>query len=293
MSIKHLVLAGGAYKGLYIIGAMKELIKQNYIDISNIENIYGTSVGALIGVVMCLKLDYDTLIEYAVNFPFTKYFTFSVDSLLEFIDKKGIIKIDFIYGIFENLLKSCGLNKNITFQELYGYSKIRLNIYVTNLNKFSYECYNYETHPDMKVLEVVYKSCSIPFVFQPVCCDSEWYVDGGIINPYPIQEALKNHNIEEILGFKIKDDELNSCPENSSIFHFGYYVIMKLIRQNEILNNNYDKNVKELIIPATSMNFDDAKLLINNKNERTRVFELGKKYAKLFLTYQPSKEQTE
>ena len=129
---------------------------------------------------------------------------------------------------FENLLKSCGLNKNITFQELYEYSKIRLNIYVTNLNKFSYECYNYETHPDMKVLEVVYKSCSIPFVFQPACCDSEWYVDGGIINPYPIQEALKNHNIEEILGFKIKDDELDSCPENSSIFHFGYYVINEI-----------------------------------------------------------------
>ena len=33
--------------------------------------------------------------------------------------------------------------------------------------------------------------------------------------------------------------------------------------------------------------------LINNKNERIRVFELGKKYAKLFLTYQTSKEQTE
>ena len=41
------------------------------------------------------------------------------------------------------------------------------------------------------------------------------------------------------------------------------------------------------------MNFEDAKLLINNKNERIRVFELGKKYAKLFLTYQTSKEQTE
>jgi hypothetical protein len=68
---------------------------------------------------------------------------------------------------------------------------------------------------------------------------------------------------------------------------------MKLIRQNEKLNNDYDKNVKELIIPATSMNFEDAKLLVNNKNERTRVFDLGKKYAKLFLTYQTSKELTE
>ena len=291
MSIKHLVLAGGAYKGLYIIGAMKELLKENYINIDEIENIYGTSVGALIGVIICLKLDYDMLIEYAVNFPFTKYFTFSVDSILEFISKKGIIKMDFINGIFENLLKNCGLNKNITFQQLYDYSKIKLNVYVTNLNKFSYECYNYETHADMKVLEAIYRSCSLPFIFQPDCCKNEWIVDGGLINPYPIQQALEKHNVEEILGFKIKDEELSSCPENSSIFHFGYYVIMKLIRQNEKLNNSYDKNVKELIIPATSMNIEDAKLLINSKIERQRVFDLGKKYAKLFLTYQVSKEQ--
>ena len=27
--------------------------------------------------------------------------------------------------------------------------------------------------------------------------------------------------MEEILGFKIKDDELACCPENGSIFHFG------------------------------------------------------------------------
>ena len=29
MSIKHLVLSGGAYKGLYKIGAMKELLNEN------------------------------------------------------------------------------------------------------------------------------------------------------------------------------------------------------------------------------------------------------------------------
>ena len=55
MSIKHLVLAGGAYKGLYIIGAMKELIKQNYIDISNIENIYGNGKTAAFIVEKLIK----------------------------------------------------------------------------------------------------------------------------------------------------------------------------------------------------------------------------------------------
>ena len=134
MSIKHLVLAGGAYKGLYIIGAMKELLKEKYINIDEIENIYGTSVGALIGVIICLKLDYDMLIEYAVNFPFKKYFTFSVDSLLEFISKKGIIKMDFINGIYENLLKNCGLNKNITFQELYEKHYLVIGTYKLDYN---------------------------------------------------------------------------------------------------------------------------------------------------------------
>ena len=205
------------------------------------------------------------LIEYAVNFPFTKYFTFSVDSLLEFISKKGIIKMDFINGIYENLLKNCGFNKNIINAKLnselisFGLSfnftcKISILLFIL----FSYECFNYETHGNMKVLEAVYRSCSLPFIFQPVCCDKEWYVDGGLINPYPIQQALEEHELEEILGFKIKDDELACCPENSSIFHFGYYVIMKLIRQNERFNNSYDKNVKELVIPATSMNIEDA-----------------------------------
>ena len=60
----------------------------------------------------------------------------------------------------------------------------------------------------MKVLEAIYRSCSLPFIFQPECCNNEWIVDGGLINLCPIQQALEEHKVEEILGFKIKDDEL-------------------------------------------------------------------------------------
>ena len=41
--------------------------------------------------------------------------------------------------------------------------------------------------------------------------------------------------------------------------------------KNERLNNSYDKNVKELVIPATSMNIEDAKLLINSKVESLNI----------------------
>ena len=50
MTIKNIVMAGGAYNGLYIVGALKYLIENSFFDINNIETIYGTSVGGFIGV---------------------------------------------------------------------------------------------------------------------------------------------------------------------------------------------------------------------------------------------------
>ena len=55
MTIKNLVLSGGAYKGFYTIGALNHLSKTNFYNIENIEKIYGTSVGSLLGALLCLK----------------------------------------------------------------------------------------------------------------------------------------------------------------------------------------------------------------------------------------------
>ena len=60
MTIKNLVLSGGAYKGFYTIGALKYLSKVDFYKIENIEKIYGTSVGSFISAVLCLKLNFDT-----------------------------------------------------------------------------------------------------------------------------------------------------------------------------------------------------------------------------------------
>ena len=92
MTIKNLVLSGGAYKGFYTIGALKYLSKVDFYKIENIEKIYGTSVGSFISAVLCLKLNFDDILEYAINRPWHKSFKFSVESLLDIINKKGFIK---------------------------------------------------------------------------------------------------------------------------------------------------------------------------------------------------------
>ena len=48
MTIKHIVMCGGGYNGIYTMGVLDYLFEQNFFDIKNIKTIYGTSVGGLL-----------------------------------------------------------------------------------------------------------------------------------------------------------------------------------------------------------------------------------------------------
>ena len=291
MPIKNIVLSGGAYKGFYTIGALKYLSSNNFYDINIVEKIYGTSVGSLLGALLCLKLNLDDLIEYAINKPWHKSFKFSIDTLLATISKKGFIQRKFVEDIFVNLLKGAGLNTSSTLLDLYTHSNIELNIFSVNMTKFELERFSYKTRPDMKIIDAVYKSCSMPFIFQPQYYKNNCYVDGGVINPYPMNiciEDLTKENSKfdkkEILGFKIVDDTLEPTKEDSSIFQFGFYMIYRLIKENYnyICNEEIDY---ELIIPSSTLSMNDAQNIILDKNTRKKLIKEGEKYAKLFLTY--------
>jgi patatin-like phospholipase/acyl hydrolase len=290
MTIKQIVLSGGAYKGFYTIGALKYLADNKFFNVDELEKIYGTSVGALIGCIICLKLNWDDLIDYAVNKPWHKSFSFSVDSLLEIISKKGFMHRGFIEGVFENLLKQSGLNTKSTMLDLFNHSSIELNIFTTNMTTFKLERLSYKTKPDLMIIDAIYQSCSLPFIFQPHYEKENCYVDGGVINPYPMNICLKDlkenpeFDTKEILGFKIVDDALEAPLPSSSIFHFGFYMIYRLIKENYNYAINEDIEY-ELIIPSNILSIEAAQNIITSMDERKRLINDGEKYAKLFLNY--------
>ena len=293
MTIKHLVISGGAYKGFYTVGAIKYLSDIDFYDINNIENIYGTSVGALIGLLICLKLDWNDIIEHIINRPWQKLFNFSPEDLFELFNKKGLMKKNFIFTIFDTFLKNSELTKDSTLKDIYEYSKINLHLYSVNLSTFELIDFSYKTYPNMKVLDAVYMSCSIPFAFQPNLMEGDYYVDGGVINPYPLNlclKDLKNMNEsnskykEEILAFKIIDDVLEPSKESSNIVHFGFYLFYRLIKEN--YNYSIEENMpNELIIHSAMLNMKDMEKIINEPETRRKMVEDGKKYAQLFLSY--------
>lgn len=284
MTIKHLVFSGGAYKGFYTMGALKYLSETSFYKLSEIENIYGASVGSIIGLILCLKLNWDDVIEHLINRPWQNLFNFSTEAIWNIISKKGLLHKEFIYSLFDILFKNAGLSKDSTLKDIYTFSNITLHIYAVNSTTFILEDFTYITRPNVKVLDAVYMSCSIPFIFQPLYFNNCYYVDAGIINPYPLDICLKEHNNKDVLSFKVVDDNFGDCNEKTSIFYFGFYLFYRLIQSN-YKDKIYEKIQNEIIIPGDILNIVKAQKIINDSKVRKNMINQGVKYAKLFLRY--------
>jgi len=281
MTIKHLVISGGAYNGLYIFGTIKKLLKEKFFNIEDINSIYGTSVGSIIAAMLCLKQKWDIIFDYISNRPWEKDIYITPDMIFESITKKGIMGKSFMNIIFDKLLKACGLSTSITLKEFYNYSKINLVIFSVNANTFDIVKISHGTHPQLELIDALYMSSTMPFVFQPLFVKDICYIDGGCICHYPINYCVEDvDDANEILGIKLrfKKNTLN-ITETSNIFYFGFHLFNKLI-------SNRQKNISienEINIDCNLLNASDAFDCINNKSTRIKYIEEGEAFAEVFL----------
>ena len=283
--IKHIVLAAGAYKGLYILGALNHLSSINFYNIENIETIHGGSVGGMVGALLCLKIEWEDIIKYVIDRPWNKIVKLDPNAIFAFVAKKGLFDDTIITAFFKNLLESKGLKINITLKELYNFSKIKLYLHTINVNTLEIRHLSHETEPNMSLIDAIHHSCCIPFVFQPKQINGEYYIDGAVQNQYPIDFCIeKGFNKDEILGIKIKDDKRkNNITEKDNLFTYSFYLITSLIAEYRTKTNINLKN--EIIIPTIQSTIETAVETVRSKEKRKEFLELGERYAKLFLSY--------
>jgi predicted acylesterase/phospholipase RssA len=105
----------------------------------------------------------------------------------------------------------------------------------TNLNKYCYKKFNYIDTPDVKVLDAIRMSISIPFVFTSNSFEGDLHVDGGLIDNYP--SGLFKDNLDNVLGFKlVNHGELESHLIDHSIDDiesFIYHTLTCYVVQKE------------------------------------------------------------
>ena len=192
-----LVLSGGGARGFAHIGAIEEIESRGF----SINSVAGTSMGALIGGVYASgKLN--EFKEWAYNLDKQEIF-----KLIDFsFSAQGLIKGDRVLRAMKKFIPDVDIrdlkikytatafdlaqNKEIVFREGSLYNAIRASI-------------------------------SIPTVFTPVFNGNSVFVDGGVVNNIPINNAIR-----------IKNDVLIAVYVNADIPVYHINISEKRKRQN-------------------------------------------------------------
>jgi NTE family protein len=223
-----LVLSGGGARGMAHIGVIEEMLKRGY----TISSIAGTSIGSLIaGVYVAGKLD--EFKEWVVQVS-----KFDVFKLMDFaISKNGFIKGE---KVFNTLKKYIG---GIDIEDLdIPYVAVAVDI---------------KNHKEVifrqgPLKDAIRASVSVPTVLKPVLHNRTELVDGGILNPLPINHVHRTEG-----------DILVVVDLNADI----PYPVAKLTKEADETDNNYQK-IKEMINEKWSSFFK------NGKHKRAGFFDL-------------------
>ncbi|MBB5620013.1 NTE family protein [Pedobacter cryoconitis] len=161
-----LVLSGGGIRGIAHLGVLKAL-KNAGVTFSHIS---GTSAGAIVGAFYAAGIDPEHALDLFIKTRLLRFVRPSLGAL-------GLVSIEHT----EQLL-----------MEYFPDNKIEnLNIPLTiAATNFSEGKLVYFTAGHL--IKAVQASSCIPGIFKPIMIDGKMYVDGGILNNFPIEPLLNN-----------------------------------------------------------------------------------------------------
>lgn len=284
MTIKHLVLSGGGPIMISILAAIQELEKNLFLNINDIESIYGTSAGAIVGVIIALKYDWETINDYIIKRPWQDVFPIKVQNILDSYTKKGLFDIKTIEKCFKPLFDAKDIPLNITLEDFYNLTKIELHMFAFEINDYKLYDVSYKTFPNKTVMEAIHMTSSIPVLLTPVCFDNMCFMDGGVACNYPLNFCIESgKNPDEILGFKNKySEDKTTVNENSTLLDYLLNFLFKAIFN--INTNNIQQAIKNEVDCDTSyLSLDFLKDSFSNIEVRRELFETGKKSAEKFI----------
>lgn len=284
MTIKHLVISGGGPIMIQILSAVQELERNEYLNMQNIESIYGTSAGAIIGIMLSLGFEWETLNDYIIKRPWQDVFPVKVQNILDAYTKKGIFDIKTVEKCFKPLFDAKDIPLDINMEDFYELTKKELHIFSFEVNEYKVVDISYKTYPKLKVLQAIQMTCALPVLITPVCIEDKCFMDGGVGCNYPLSFCVDSgKEPDEILGFKNKySDDKSNINEDSTLLD---YILNFLFKAVFNVRNNYIQPIikNEVICDASYMTIDMLKSAVSSIEVRKDLFEKGKVAAHNFL----------
>lgn len=284
--IKHLVISGGMNSGIVFFGILKHLLEQSFFSMDDIESIYATSVGTLTAVYFSLGYHLDDIQSFIIDRPWHHVFKLNFNTIVRAVQEGGL----FTKGQFTQLISPMLLGKDleieITLLEFYHVTKKEIHFYTTSFDTFELVDISYKTHPDWKLIDAVYSSSCLPIIFDRFAFNDQFFLDGGIIKNYPLNQCLEDgHDPENILGLFKSEIEYAQIIEPSNYKLFDYILSFLLKLRSFVKKTHHPKEILVTNqIPALCES-DPWKIIeaFESKEERVRLLKSGVESAKIFL----------
>jgi predicted acylesterase/phospholipase RssA len=294
--IKNIVLSACGPNLVAMLGAIHELHNQKVWNLEDIEAFYGASGGAIIAVFILLSDDFDMLKEYILKRPWNTVWPIEPNIFFTMYKKMGLFDIDDFYKAFEPFFNAKNIDRNITLKEFYEITKKTIYFYIAELNNFEVFYVNYKTHPEMKLIEALYETSCVPGIFIPICRDGKCYIDGGLLNYFPLTDAMKNAKTDSILGLCSKRiNKLDNVTEKSNIIDFFITLLFKNMDFviDSIYDNNRNNQLDYLIEVPGFSNHNLWIEIVENENKRKEMYNIGITTVQTFMREKLEKAKNE
>jgi len=175
----------------------------------------------------------------------------------------------------------------LTMLEFYELTHIDLHVYSTEIHQHILVDFSHKTHPNWRLVDAVYCSCSLPVAFTPLLIDGCCYCDGGLISNYPLRKCIDNgYNPEEILGIIMTIDRVNQekVHSESTIFDYIICIFNKMMEKRLLAADRVDNNIPyEIKIEAPQISIFNTYALVSSSEERSRLIDVGSTIAAAHL----------
>lgn len=244
-----LVLSGGGMRGAAHIGVIKALEEHGVSP----THIAGSSAGTIVGALYAYGHSWEAIIAFFKNVQFMSLMKFA-------LNKPGFIDAEKFYTDFNGYLKD----------DDFSFLKKKLYITATNILNGKPKVFD-----KGELIKPVLASAAFPGLFAPVKIKSSYYIDGGVLNNFPVN-ALKN-KCDVIIGVYVDGFDALTIKD----LKHSHHVVERAFKLKSVKEDLAKFSDCDLVIYPTELN----KFATFDKKNIDEIFEIGYKATnKIFAT---------
>jgi NTE family protein len=204
-----LVLGGGGMKGLAHVGAWRALREAGI----EVDEVIGTSIGALIGACIGGGLEHDRLQSLARALQKTDIVTLNRWALLlNGIRQQSVFRGDVFRTYLERVLP----------HDSFAALSVPVGMNAVDLQTGRMEWFGAGGRTDVPLCDAVYASCALPVFYPPAEIGGRYFVDGGVLDALPLQRAVErgaNRIIAVDVGAGAESDAADTVAKGMVAIH--------------------------------------------------------------------------